>query len=221
MKKSFGADIIFPARVAVFRGAGRGVNRTLRSLPLFRNRPENSNRIADRNFSFDGGVSACFCSTDATAPTEFALRVVCPGYPPPVAGSSYNPFAATLCAANFVDAFTPVTDSIDSAWHLSFSCSAVAFTATTVPPTFFGACLSVTRLPFPRPRPAAAAFFRARLSTVRAFCNAPRRRNHAICRLFSKHYIFNIHALPHPGRSLPSSTAYRSGRHPAITLKSL
>lgn len=129
MKKSFGADIIFPALVAVFRGAARGENRTLRSLPLFRNRPENSNRIADRNFSFDGGVSACFCSTDATAPTEFALRVVCPGYPPPVAGSSYNPLAATLRAANSVDAFTPVIGSSDGAWHSSFLNSPVAFTA--------------------------------------------------------------------------------------------
>lgn len=127
MKKSYGADIMFPARVAVFRGAGRGENRTLRSLPLFRNRPEDSNRIADRNFSNDGGVSACFCSTDATAPTEFALRVVCPGCPPPVAGSSYNPFAATLRASCSVAFSASVNGS--GFGQLPVRGSAVAFTA--------------------------------------------------------------------------------------------
>lgn len=123
---------MFPAWGAAFQGVGRGVNRTLRSLPVFRNRPEESYRIADRDFPFDGRVSADFTQTDATALVEFALRVVRPGFPPPpVAWPSYNHFAATLRASCSAAVFTPVTDSIDSAWHLSFSCFAVAFTADT------------------------------------------------------------------------------------------
>lgn len=212
---------MFPAWGAAFQGVGRGVNRTLRSLPVFRNRPEESYRIADRDFPFDGRVSADFTKTDATALVEFALRVVRPGFPPPVAWPSYNHFAAPLRASCSAAVFTPVTDSIDSAWHLSFSCSAVAFTADTGSGDDLRHLLFRISSAVPSALTDCRGFCRARLSTARASCDALQRRDHAICRLFSEQYIFIIHALPRPGRSLPASTACRSGRHPAITLKSL